>query len=284
MLIDSVRDCREEDKPAMCHKHGRFHAVTDGTSITTGFMFYFDISQDEATGAGRQRRVLMGPLKGTPGKGCLLSSEHREMINFPDHNNSNSFGVYIRVGSDRQKMSFNAYDRPESQKESKNEDYFYYLPYGIIVNQRIYLFSKAQRRVYYFDLDQISDQIFQTTSGTVSRQFLFNTSVYFTITRLYLQINIVQSRHFNEFFICSPEQKVLDGSGVSKESSQAEYIESASKYVDPAVKETYNFSTLIIVIVIFSSTVIAFGIFLRFYYFRKDNKRRNKRVNFKVAK
>lgn len=90
------------------------------------------------------------------------------MINFPDRNSSNLFGVYIRVGNDRQQMGFNEYGGPESQKENKNDDFFFHLPYGIIHNQRVYLFSKAQRRVYYFNLDQI--QTFQTISVAVRKK------------------------------------------------------------------------------------------------------------------
>lgn len=174
MLVDSVRDCREEDKPVLCHKHGRFQAVTDGTSTNTGIMFYFDISKDAATSSSRPRRVLMGPLEGTEQKGCPFSREHREMINFPDRNSSNLFGVYIRVNHDRQQMGFSLYSRPESRKENKNEDYFFHLPFGIIVNKRVYLFSKANRRVYYFNLDQIHEGFFHSASGTVRKDSDFS--------------------------------------------------------------------------------------------------------------
>ncbi len=180
MIIDSVRDCSEKDKPSLCHKHSRFHAVTDGTSISTGFMFYFDRKKKEgdestdqqASSSSRPPRVLMGPLKGQAGRGCLLTSEHREMINFPDRNSSNPSGTYLRIGGgDRTQMAFSVYSSVESQNENKNEDYFYHLPYGLIVNDTVYLFSKATRRVFYFKLDQIPANFFQSTSGSVKGVF-----------------------------------------------------------------------------------------------------------------
>lgn len=93
----------------------------------------------------------------------------------------------------------------------------------------------------------------------------------------------MRSRHFNEFFICSPNQKALGESQVSKEFSQVDYFKSASKYVDPALKEAHNFLNLIIIIVIVSSTVIAFSIFLCLYFFRKNNKRHIRKVCFIIS-
>lgn len=257
MLFDNVRDCSKADGPALCHRHAPFIAVTDGDSTVNGFMFYYDLIGAQTT--GQPARILLGPLKGAPYRGCQRREEHGGgWINFPAANSSHPFGVYLQtVGTDRSRIRLLTVQDTDSRAGKRTDDYFLHLPFGIILKGKVYLFSRAAHRVYWFNLDQFREGFYTSSQGT---------------------INQVKSKDFKEFFICEPGQTIVPDSQLEREPSQAEYVHRVVNWTDskPTVGPALPLRTLLILLMVslLSTLFLCLLCFrMRTYAYRQKRKR-----------
>ena len=161
MMIDSIRDCKPDEDPRLCHQHRPFQAVGDGISTNRGYMFYFDQTDKAPKSSAQPKRVLISSLKGKEKYGCYkaIREEHVENINFPSNSSQDVTGAYMQVGSDRRQMQMTTFKKNENENVNKENDYFWHLPLGIIKGNAVFLLSDVQRRVYIFDYEQYKESM-----------------------------------------------------------------------------------------------------------------------------